>query len=44
VFTFDPTFYAIGTAMAFAGIMGIIGGFFPAWRASKLSPVEAMRT
>jgi putative ABC transport system permease protein len=43
VFTFDPTFYAIGWAMAFAGIMGIIGGFFPAWRASKLSPVEAMR-
>jgi putative ABC transport system permease protein len=43
VFTFDPTFAAIGWALVFAGVMGIIGGIFPALRASKLSPIEAMR-
>lgn len=33
---------AIGAVM-FALILGIVGGFFPAWRASRLNPVEALR-
>jgi putative ABC transport system permease protein len=34
---------AIGTAVAFAVAAGLIFGYYPAWRASSFSPVEAMR-
>ena len=30
-------------AFAIAVVLGIIGGLYPAWRASKLQPLEAMR-
>jgi putative ABC transport system permease protein len=30
-------------ALVFSGVMGLIGGLFPAIRASRVSPVEAMR-
>jgi len=30
-------------AILVAGGVGIIAGLFPAWKASKLDPVEAMR-
>ena len=30
-------------ALVFSGIMGLIGGLFPAIRASRVSPIEAMR-
>jgi putative ABC transport system permease protein len=30
---------AIGTAL----ILGVVGGVYPAWRASRLQPVEALR-
>jgi putative ABC transport system permease protein len=43
VFRFEPTPQVIGTALAFAGVMGLIGGFFPALSAARLSPVVAMR-
>jgi putative ABC transport system permease protein len=43
VFSFDPTLEVIGTALAFAGIMGLIGGFLPAVRAARISAVTAMR-
>jgi putative ABC transport system permease protein len=43
VFSFDPTPRIIVTALIFAGGMGIVGGFFPALRASRVSPVLAMR-
>lgn len=33
---------AIG-AVSFALILGVIGGFFPAWRAARLNPVSALR-
>ncbi|MBI2395371.1 MAG: ABC transporter permease [Deltaproteobacteria bacterium] len=43
VFTFDPTPQVILTAFTFAASMGLLGGFLPAIRAARTSPVEAMR-
>ncbi len=33
----------IGQAVAVALCLGIVGGVYPAWRAARLSPVEALR-
>ncbi len=35
-----PTFVS---AVALTLILGLLGGFYPAWRASRLQPVEALR-
>jgi putative ABC transport system permease protein len=43
VFTFTPTPSILGTALLFAVAMGVVGGLFPAIRAARVSPVEAMR-
>lgn len=43
VFTFEPTPEIIVSSFVFATIMGLLGGFFPAWRAGKVSAVDAMR-
>jgi len=43
VFSFDPTPKVIVTALVFACGMGIIGGFFPAVRAARTSPLKAIR-
>ncbi len=43
VFTFDPTPGTIVGSLIFAGVMGIVGGFLPALKAARLSPVQAMR-
>lgn len=43
VFSFDPTPKIILTALMFAAGMGLLGGFFPAVRAARISPVTAMR-
>jgi putative ABC transport system permease protein len=43
VFSFTPTPKIVVTALVFAGGMGILGGFFPAVRAMRVSPVPAMR-
>jgi ABC-type antimicrobial peptide transport system permease subunit len=36
-----PLLLAIG--IAFGVVMGVIGGFFPAWRAARLQVVQALR-
>jgi putative ABC transport system permease protein len=43
VFGFEPTPRIIVTALTFASGMGLIGGFFPAVRAARVSPIAAMR-
>ena len=43
VFSFDPTPRVIGVALAFACGMGIVGGFLPAVRAARTSPLTALR-
>ena len=42
-FSFDPTVMIVAGSIAAGGIMGVLGGFFPAVRASRLSPIVAMR-
>jgi putative ABC transport system permease protein len=42
-FTFDPSPAIIVGSIAAGGLMGVLGGFFPAIRAARLSPIEAMR-
>ncbi len=41
--SFEPTPGIVLGSLCFAGIMGVIGGILPAVRASRLSPVAAMR-
>jgi putative ABC transport system permease protein len=43
VFSFEPTPGILLGALLFAVIMGLLGGFFPALRAARTNPVEAMR-
>ena len=43
VFSFDPTPRVIVTAIVFACGMGLLGGFFPAVRAARTSPLKAIR-
>ena len=43
VFSFSPTPGILLTALIFAGMMGLFGGLFPALRATRISPLSAMR-
>jgi putative ABC transport system permease protein len=40
-FHVSPTLFLAG--MAFAVFLGLVGGFLPAWRASRQSVVNALR-
>ena len=43
VWSFEPTPKILISSVLLAAVMGIIGGFLPAIRAARVSPVEAMR-
>jgi ABC-type antimicrobial peptide transport system permease subunit len=43
VFHFTPTPRILIISLAFASLMGLLGGFLPAIRASRVSPAAAMR-
>jgi putative ABC transport system permease protein len=43
VFGFEPTPQIVFSSLFLAAAMGLIGGFLPAIRAARVSPVEAMR-
>lgn len=43
VFKFEATPKILGIALGFAAAMGLLGGFLPALRAARVSPVVAMR-
>ena len=43
VFSFEPTIGILANAVFFACTLGVLGGFLPAWRAARTSPVQAMR-
>ncbi|HKO87815.1 MAG TPA: ABC transporter permease [Burkholderiales bacterium] len=42
-FSFDLTFGIVVQSLIFALVMGFIGGLLPAWRASRLQIVDALR-
>jgi putative ABC transport system permease protein len=42
-FSFDPNPMVLLVAILVAGVMGLVGGFFPAFKAARVSPVAAMR-
>jgi putative ABC transport system permease protein len=43
VFSFSPTPGILLTALLFSAMMGLFGGLFPALRATRISPLSAMR-
>jgi putative ABC transport system permease protein len=43
VFGFEPTPRILVSSLVLAAVMGLFGGFLPAIRAARVSPVEAMR-
>ncbi|XYH95365.1 ABC transporter permease [Sorangium sp. So ce1128] len=43
VFTFEPTPGILIASVLVAVAMGVLGGFFPALRAARISPIQAMR-
>jgi putative ABC transport system permease protein len=40
--TVTPVFW-IGVAFVSSALIGVISGFYPAWKASKLDPIDALR-
>lgn len=42
-FAFRTTPVVMGTSVAFAAVLGLIGGMFPALRAARMTPTQALR-
>jgi putative ABC transport system permease protein len=42
-FQFSPDPVMLGLALVFGAMMGVVGGFFPALRAARVSAIDAMR-
>lgn len=42
-FAFRVTPEILGTAVAFAVALGLVGGAWPAWRAARMTPVKVLR-
>jgi ABC-type antimicrobial peptide transport system permease subunit len=42
-YAFAVTPALVGQGLAFSLVMGILGGFLPAWKASRMPIIEAMR-
>ena len=40
--TVTPFFWII-IAVVSSAVIGIVSGFYPAWKASKLDPIDALR-
>jgi putative ABC transport system permease protein len=43
VIAFEPNVKIVVTSVVAAGVMGLLGGFFPAVRAARMNPIQAMR-
>lgn len=43
VFSFEPTLPILISSILAGGLMGVLGGVFPALRAARVSPINAMR-
>jgi putative ABC transport system permease protein len=43
VIAFEPDAISIGVALLVAIVMGVLGGLFPAVRAARMNPIQAMR-
>jgi ABC-type antimicrobial peptide transport system permease subunit len=42
-FAFMVTPAVLVTAVSFSLVLGLVGGAWPAWRAARMSPTQAMR-
>ncbi len=39
----EVSYWMAGVAVSFATLVGVFFGFYPAWRASRLNPIDALR-